>query len=1070
MSRFDEFYSARRVITDIMAKDLIGPLEEEEIIAEPPANYYVMGKLYPPKADSLNIDESRNASIGSETDTYDASLASANMRKPSSMGITCTLKPGVKEVRVDVSFAVYRPQNADEIKEEHPELIESLDEAAAKKKVFWKRQPVEKIYIEEVSDFTEQPADFLSDVTLRGYFHKAYRSEEKIFTVVLVNKTDCEKDLVDINANTLFQAHIRISAENQKDCIFTTVMRQIPLKENPELIEMDMLYDNYRFYGQGHGCSVVWGNTDENELTEPDYISSSFMPMYNLKQMKAARSDNPVFGMKHIISSDSDQVIREIREYADSYREWINGLKEKCRELIPNFQKAGRNNIQNCEDALGRIRHAADLLEGSLHGDQKIWKAFIYTNEAMLTQRIQGEKKKAGNDNAPVNEDKITWYPFQLAFILQEIPSIVEHGSEDRKLVDLLWFPTGGGKTEAYLGIAAFIIFYRRLQNGKRGEGVAVFMRYTLRLLTMQQFERASMLICACELLRRKYSISGDPIEIGLWVGNEAAPKDLNAASQVLEKLHNGIRPSSTEANPLQFRICPWCGSDLTADNYSVDRSRHKMIIRCSNRKCDFHKIGELPVDVTDEEIYERTPAFIVGTVDKFAQILFKENTYRIFGKGTDHNPPDLIIQDEMHLISGPLGTMTGIYEGAITKMCEKGNVPVKIIASTATVRNATGQIKALYGRKFSQFPPQGLDADNSFFAEKADESDRPARLYAGVMGVGTTMVTTLIRVYASWLFASRYLVSLQYKEKPYDDEVIDNFWTLTGYFNSLRELGAARTQIVDDVQSRYRYLKDTKFANLTPAFIGENSYDFSDELTSRKDSEKLTQILQVGLKKQFTRESHSDAYDFIVATNMISVGVDIDRLGVMVVAGQPKTNAEYIQATSRVGRHNPGLVITVFNGARSRARSHYEQFLRYHSAMYRYVEASSLTPFSDRARDRGLQALFVILCRFYIDYLTPDDAAGNFDRDDPAVEKIKNQILDYAEIVDPGAVDDTADELDDIIEEWDNLAQNDPQMKYRTYYSDHSGLLQPDTDVENRFRAMNSMRSVEEQSGIYLL
>ena len=1069
MHKFDELYSARSVITDIMHQDLIGPRKRDETISEPPIQYYIMGKLYPPSSGNLtNIDESRNASLASESDRYDASLASANMRNPSSMGITCTLKAGVKKVRVDVSFAVYEP-----IKDEQSEgsLNISDDKSNNRQEYIWKRREFHKTYLKDTTDFVEMPANILPGVTLKGFFHKAYGSNEKIFTAVLMNESSCGEDYTDINRKTLFQAHIRISAENQSDPIFTTVMRQVDLKENPELIEMDMLYDQYRFYGQGHGCSVLWGNHAGDETSEPEYVESSYMPKYNLRQMKPADNSSQLFRMHHIITASPSTVIHEIRAYVDTYQKWIQHISESSRALKPEYQRVAKKNIQECQKASERILRAADLLEQSINGDQVAWRSFVYANEAMLYQRVQSERRKRNSDGPAIDLDRFAWYPFQLAFILQELPSIIEPESYDRTLVDLLWFPTGGGKTEAYLGISAFTIFYRRLRDGDKGDGVAVFMRYTLRLLTMQQFERACTLICACELLRRKYKISKSPIEIGLWVGNETTPKDLSSAQQSLNKIKRGQRVNKSEADPRQLRVCPWCGSPLTADNYIIDTDEEKIHIRCPNEGCQFHKIGELPVRITDEEIYQYTPSFIVGTVDKFAQILFKEETYKIFGKGTNHNPPDLIIQDEMHLISGPLGTMTGIYEGAITKMCEHNNIPVKIIASTATIRNARSQVNSLYGRNFAQFPPQGIDADDSFFAKKANAEERPARLYVGVMGVGTTSVTTLIRVYASWLFASRYLISLQYKGKPYDDKTIDNFWTLTGYFNSLRELGSARTQIVDDVQSRYKYLKDSKFADVVPKFQGKESYTYSDELTSRKETEKLNQILQVGLNKSFTRTNYTDVYDFIVATNMISVGVDIDRLGVMVVTGQPKTNAEYIQATSRVGRHNPGLVITIYNAAKSRDRSHYEQFLRYHSAMYRYVESSSLTPFSDRARDRGLQALFVILCRFYIDELRPDDAAGNFDKENPKIKQIKDMISEYVKVVDESAVMDTDQELQEIIDVWDTKARGNKGLKYKVYYKKNgNGLLKDDTDIEDRFRAMNSMRSVEEQSGIYLL
>jgi hypothetical protein len=624
--------------------------------------------------------------------------------------------------------------------------------------------------------------------------------------------------------------------------------------------------------------------------------------------------------------------------------------------------------------------------------------------------------------------------------------------------VDLLWFPTGGGKTEAYLGIAAFTIIYRRMMHQKDGAGVTVIMRYTLRLLTIQQFQRASTLICACEVLRQKYNFSDKKIEIGLWVGNELTPRDIVKAKTNLNKLQNGESLPDDEPNPCQVKRCPWCGAELTATDYSIDSQTGTMRIKCSNHNCDFNNLGQLPIRLTDEEIYRETPSFILATVDKFAQIPLNSNSAKLFGVDTKNRPPELIIQDELHLISGPLGTMVGIYEAAINNICLSQGVSIKIIASTATIRNADSQIKSLYAKDYKQFPPMGITADDSFFAEKASRDEKPERQYVGVMGVGTSFTTTLIRVYAAWLFASRYLIDLGYKES-----VIDNYWTLIGYFNSLRELGGAKTQLVDDIQSRYKYLKEKKFAHLT--FTGEETYDHNDELTSRKNNNELSDIIQKRLTKAYTSNDHTDVYDFVLSTNMISVGVDVGRLGTMIMAGQPKTNAEYIQATSRIGRDNPGLAIIIYNSGKSRDRSHYEQFLRYHSGLYRYVEATSLTPFSDRARDRGLQALFVTMCRDMIPELRDDDSAGNFNMCDEKVQNIKAMILAYVNDVDPNEKENVSDELDEICEEWQEMTDGKLYYKYG-----RPALLKEDIDENSRFRMMNSMRSVEEQSGIYLI
>ncbi len=1053
-NKYKGFYEARNIIKDLTQKDLVGPVLDDEVLVEWPAQYYAMGKLYPLSEEQEIIDMSRSTAIESDLETYDASLASTNMRNPSSMGITCTLKKDVSRINVKLDFGTYRSLDKKGIEDEKID-VERWKEDIKDDTVFWVREG--HSFTVELKLDSLQEIEVIPNVILRGYVHKECRDGEKIVTIVLINNQKAGNDRVESNSKMIFQPHISIYGENHSK-VFTNTIRQVEMKEDFELLEMDMLYSDYKCYGQGHGCSVMWSNTEGDEIAEPDTVESTFLPEYNLKQMKAAQiNDIPVLSMNYIITANKNDVLKELFNFANRYKAWIEEQEQRVPNVEERLRECAEVHIDKCNFAYGRIIKSINILKDSAVNEGIEWKAFVYANEAMLMQRIQTMKKQKRN----VNIDEITWYPFQLAFFLQELTSIAEPNSDDRKLVDLLWFPTGGGKTEAYLGIAAYTIFFRRMKYGRVGEGVSVIMRYTLRLLTIQQFERASMLICACELLRRKYNISEFPIEIGLWVGNELTPKDVETAEKNLKKIRVGAKLAADEADPCQIKICPWCGTEFTVDNYTANKAAGRMNIKCNNPDCECNRWESLPIRLTDQEIYELTPAFLVATVDKFAQITLKSEPAAIFGVGVGHNPPDLIIQDELHLISGPLGTMTGIYEAAITRICQKGDVPVKIVASTATIRNAEQQIRALYGREFTQFPPQGLSTDNSFFAIKSDPADRPARLYLGVMGVGTTFTTTLIRIYAIWLFASRYLIDLGFEEK-----VVDNFWTLTGYFNSLRELGGTRTQVVDDVQSRYQHLKDRKFAHLVPKFTGKDKYEFSEELTSRMGNDKISEIIQKGLKKGYTKEDSEDVYDFILASNMISVGVDVGRLGTMAVAGQPKTNAEYIQATSRVGRDNPGLVFTVYNASRSRDRSHYEQFLRYHSAMYRYVEATSLTPFSDRARDRGLQALFVTLCRYLIDNLRDNGSAANFDKDSREVIEVEKIIKEYVEIVDEAEIDMVLQELQDIEDEWTDKLGGELYYKKKN----KNELLMPDIDETSRFRTMNSMRSVEQQSGIYLL
>ncbi len=1058
MPDYEQFYKARGLITEILEKDFIGPVKENECLVELPLHYYIMGILYPQKNTAEVLDLARNPILENDVETYDASISLGNQNNPSSMGITTAIKAGVNAVEVSGSYAFYKLVTPEEAEKEGVDT-DQWDKLDKLPEELWIRK--EFNYSERItfSDKRVEIIELQENIQLHVYTHKIWSDGVRVITVVLVNNNQSQSDVIETSKRSAFQPVIHIRGTDNAS-VFTNIIMESSLTNDPEMLELEMLYSDARCYAQGHGCSVIWDMKNES----PAWVETSFFPEYNLLQMKAAEiSISDVFSMHFLAAAPVTEVIEKLNIFADEYQNWINKLEDEKGAVKPYLQDTAENNIRKCQDACDRIKYSIALLDTEKPAGNVAFRAFQLANEAMLLQRRRTVLRNTKDDSA-FDEKKVTWYPFQLAFILQELASFIEpEGHEgqlipDRKLVDLLWFPTGGGKTEAYLGITAFVIFLRRLRN-PANDGVTAIMRYTLRLLTLQQFERASILIFACEIIRKKYSLGGNEIAIGLWVGGALTPNNLMEARASINKQKHDI--FDEKSNPVQIKVCPWCGEELSANDYSVNLASKRMIIRCPNRECDFHNTENgLPVHIIDEAIYEHLPSFIVATVDKFAQLPLNDKTGLLLGINSGKMPPELIIQDELHLISGPLGTMTGLYEAAITVLCERNGTGTKVIASTATIRNAAKQIKALYGKQHSQFPPQGISVKDSFFAKESTSVEKPARQYLGVMGTGTTATTTLIRVNAAILFATRYLETLNLPDK-----VIDNFWTITGYFNSLRELGGASTQLLDDVQSRLDYLAKTKFAGCYPG-VDTSGDIYTEELTSRMSNSEITDIIQVKLKREYKKYNHEDVFDYLLSSNMISVGVDVGRLGIMVVAGQPKTNAEYIQATSRVGRENPGLVIMVYNASRSRDRSHYEQFLKYHSALYRYVEATSLTPFSDRARDRGLHALFVALCRYMVKNLLQNDQAVNFRPDTPEIKNIEKIIVDYVNEVDPDELSAVINELQDIEDEWEIQASD--KLVYRGF-GRVKKLLKGDLE-NNRFRTMNSMRNVDAMPGIYLL
>lgn len=1043
------FYEARSLITEILEKDFVGPVTEDEWLVSPPASYYLAGKLYPQSHRTAQPADEMPGTADNILMETDASLPLSSQSRQSSMALTFCVAPGVEHLELSGSFARYAERSMKDLPPAYAHLLPE-GEAAACRRCFERCAESFQIRVQMQSHGPATVA-VSEGLVLRVFFRPA--AEGTIVTAALVNiastsSREPESRLI------IFQPQLTVHAPG-----LPVPFRPLPhlhAGRTAEQQDLEYLYGKHVTYANGHGCAVEW-----DAQTAPQEIRTCFMPHFDVAQMKPDGYGGQAVSMQLLAYGADKEIFGELRTFRDAYARWVDALPQRAAAASPALPLTAADHIAACRTVLDRITSGLDFLEAEPDGP--VFRAFQLANEAMLLQRRQTVLRHNGS----FDPEDARWYPFQLAFLLYEISSFADPrysadgAHPDRAVADLLWFPTGGGKTEAYLGISAFAIFLRRLRNPD-ADGVTVITRYTMRLLTLQQFERASLLIAACELLRQKYALGGSEISIGLWVGESLAPNKLADAKACLEGPEGAF---SDKGDPVQLRVCPWCGQPLSRDDYQVDPEQTRMRICCPNPECAFHAAENgLPVHVIDEAIYTHRPTFIVATVDKFAQMPLREAPATLFAVQSGSLPPELIIQDELHLISGQLGTIAGLYEVAISEACttEEG-WGAKIIASTATIRGADSQILSLYGRPHAQFPPPGSDGDDLYFASPAAPDERPTRRYLGIMGSATTNANMLVRMLASMLFASRYLAV-----RGFPDEVVDNFWTLTSYFNTIRELGQSASQILDEVQDRFRYLAKTKFAALFPG-VEVKAYKFVRELTSRMNSQEIANVLQEGLLRSYSSSSsNKDVYDFLVATNMLSVGVDVGRLGTMIVAGQPKSNAEYIQATSRVGRNNPGLVVIVYYPTRSRDRSHYEQFQTYHSALYRHVEPVSLTPFSDRARGRALHALFVTLCRYGDPALFSDDSASNFRSDLPVVQRAKKLLEEYVARTDPGELDGLREDLARIISYWEQRAEAEEIGSYVNYTHQNQALFNT-VDHNDIFYAMNSMRSVDVDVGIYM-
>lgn len=872
--------------------------------------------------------------------------------------------------------------------------------------------------------------------------------EKYSITIMLVN----ENTTKGIEEHYVFQPEIIVSSEENN---FKFLSSNINDNNKDKLLKL--LYRNKQSYGSGHGVSIDFSNIDRR--TGVGIIKTEYMPTYevagtefNMQEIKSI--ENSVLSMLNLSTlSDfgKDEIISLLYKFIESYKQWIDEKENEINDV--NFDEIYKDvageNIENCKISYKRMKEGIKLLVEN----NDVFKSFQLSNTAMLIQRIQSNhphdlEKLNSIDmykNYEIKEAK--WRGFQLAFLLMTIPSLVDHENKYRDVVDLIWIPTGGGKTEAYLGVCAFTIFHRRISKRKEGYGTTIIMRYTLRLLAAQQFERASILICACEYLRERDEklLGEEPISIGLWIGSAQTPNTLQDARDKRSELSK----SEYADNKFQLRECPWCKTKFTMYSYDISKGRNRNFeFVCKNEQCNF--LNKMPIQIIDECLYKKPPTLLFSTVDKFAMLPWKGEIASFFGFDSNNAAPELIIQDELHLISGPLGTLVSLFETSIDYLCSKKGIKPKIIASTATICEADEQIKNLYKREVKQFPSPGIEIEDSFYTRESKIKDKFGRLYVGVEGIGQTQTTTEIRLFAA-ILQRIGTMDISDKEK-------DKYWTLVSYFNSIRELGKALTLIDDDVKDyMIRMAKRIKDLRSTrKIFRGR-------ELTSRISSSDIVKTL----KDLEIKYPEKGVINVLLATNMISVGVDVSRLNIMSIIGQPKLTSEYIQASSRVGRSDPGIIFTLYDGRKSRDDSHYEIFQAYHQAFYKYVEPTSITPYSEASIDRMLHSVFISMIR-HSTSLNSDDSAGHMEIEEENIEKIKEYIISRALEIEPTSVEYIRDKLEKIMIFWkQKLEDKDHPVKYVKGDNPLISGFYVNGLGKDALQTMTSMRNVDGEAGI---
>lgn len=1099
-----KYAEVRQKIIEAIRTDLIGPREDEEVLEENPRYAYLVGMLDAQNDDEdyssageqevdadMAIEDGEDYTAGEEDDNEP--ISTTRFQLPSSIGISFYVQSDLNGLNLDVCWGDYSKSSR---------KYTGKDEKEHSRAVYT-RIPMKETVRVVFADFTRtNDYPLVCDSNVHVHVSRIpLKGGYSLVTAYVVNK---RKNPANSTERLMFQVELKAHAEDGRPVFIAEHICR-------EILAADEFYFAQRpILGRGRGCAAVWDKPVNGKTTS---ISTAFIPEYEFPGVSAALDGFDQYYFSTLTMSKKakkDETIGKLKTLADSYDSWITKTLSGSKRMEDQAfrERIGNTVIGRCQDALQRIREGIHIIET----DDTAFEAFCFMNCVIFLQNsIKNYAKKHGTDEVVCSftdfirqkgkSSNFGWRPFQIAFILMNLAGIVNPEHPDREIVDLLYFPTGGGKTEAYLGLMAFAIANRRLRATEDSEynldgGVTVMLRYTLRLLTTQQRDRITKMVVAAEKIRRQaYPRFGtEPISIGFWVGGGVTP---NKFEEFIEK-PDRPQDARSAVNHVckQLLTCPFCGKPLKEENFYIDTDRKTIEIYCSDRDCEFYKYRDgrypIPVYLVDEEIYSKCPTIILSTVDKFARLPWDVNTNALFGRvnrkcsrdgyvaiGAEHGrhnrtetlptstltdirpflPPELIIQDELHLITGPLGTVYGAYETIIEDMCTHDGIRPKYVVSTATIKNAEEQTRCLYARKnTTQFPPNGFEIGDSFFIREIPVDDNPFRKYVGICAPGQSMKNALLWIYAIILQAA-YTYSLQ---EEYRD-VIDPYYTLVGYFNSIRELGGAVRLLQDDIPKRIHRIK-RKYGLEKERYLYRN-----EEITSRMASfripEKLSQLETTFEKK--------GCLDTAIATNMIAVGMDVDRLGLMAVTGQPKQNSEYIQATSRIGRSHPGLVVTLYNAYRPRDLSHYENFTGYHAQLYRFVEGTTATPFSARARDRVLHALVISAIRLnYPQMANNPDAAAIVSLTDEQIATVRKMIIDRLNIVKPSAIADAEDEINQFIEWWKlRASRTDKPLRYYVVGTDRYNRLMNPYDKpheEDEKATLQSMREVESSANMF--
>ncbi len=967
----------------------VGP-NGEEVLPDPPKNVYLVGTLGPSmlmtameqgtEIDQSVLDEAESEiQSGGEFGDIDVSETEGDGDTDEDVEVSADKELGSAQESIGISIRVDSDVESIEICLRGGGYKEIP--VAQSNRAWWIRRDIS--FCAKLSATESNSQDFSDgDIEVQiGIDVRTDETDTKVCTIWARNRGADVSTFIEATRKTLFQVRLTADlAERPKPYAPFT---------NHSASSLDLLYQTITLFSIGHGCD------SKVEKLEGIYrVSSISMPIVNVSGLTP---DIKKDGLKYAVGMNdlgdlNSKAIAAVERILFDYENWITLRRGEIPAIDTALQQIANDHIDECERFLGDIKDGWQLI----HSNDDISRCLRDASKAMSLQRVgsgaplravafsdDGTLSIEGVNPHSTASEQSEWRPFQLAFILASLRKMTDENAENKGEVDVIWMPTGGGKTEAYLGLAAFTILWEKLHQTRSGkssiQNTKVLMRYTLRLLTVQQIQRATSLICALELTRREFpEVYGNAeVRIGAWLGNKVTPgKRKDAVSNFKASLKFGTDYQSIT------KKCPWCGSQMGHVHKQQiagfkmtliqQLNTHRILTFCPDTSCPFSAhtaVGPsgatiergIPIFEADEDVYASRPDFVVGTVDKMARISWRPESQSLFGLsgGTRaYDPPRLFVQDELHLIAGPLGSIDGLFEVMLEHLCEAdgGRAPV-LVAATATTKNYRDQVQALYARSARVIPPPGLTIDDSFFAEKDPNSQ--GKTYVGICSGGHSGATNL----------QTNVLSLLSHQPPALESAganPDPYWTNITFFSSRRSLGLLTSAVETTLKSRLNYmnaLSGIRTGDSVPDKVRRATrYIRSVRELTATSSEDVSRVL-ADLEISKNQEK---CVDLCFATSMIEVGLDVPRLGLMTVMGQPKSASQYIQVTGRVGRHHsaPGLVVTVLNSRIARDRAHYEGFSAWHERLYASVESASVTPFTTRALEKSAPSVLTAMLR----------------------------------------------------------------------------------------------------------